>query len=418
MAMVILRTEKLKSVGNWAGSLAHTYRTRETPNAVPERFAANTLESSPQEVLAALKALLPEKRRKDAVLGIEYFIGASPEWFEGRSKDDQDKYFKDARAWLEQRHGAENVLDFSIHRDETSPHAVAYVVPMVDGKLNAKRFLGGRATLSAMQTDFASKVGRRHQLERGLEGSRAHHTTIKDYYARVGSQTPKTPDIDVPEPSMRDRLKPSEYGQKVAESVLAQIASEWNAVQSKARELESIKKRVPELESAARKAQSQAKAERERADKLADLAELFSPAEIAAARSRKAERDKAEAAQKQLAERAAKKQKRIEALPGLRRKTAGAAHTFVEHALRAIEQAGGPDKVEWPKVEGSAARESISQHGQDPQAVARAICEHSPIRTHPATHAKVTAWVQEKAPAWQQHYEAQPGRSKGKGMER
>ena len=64
---------------------------------------------------------------------------------------------------------------------------------------------------------------------------------------------------------MGDRLKPAEYGQKVAESVLAQIGPEWNAIKAKAQELESVKKRVPELESVARKAQKQAKAAQERA---------------------------------------------------------------------------------------------------------------------------------------------------------
>ena len=165
---------------------------------------------------------------------------------------------------------------------------------------------------------------------------------------------------------MGDRLKPAEYGQKVANSVLAQIGPEWNAIKAKAQELESVKKRVPELESATRKAQKQAKAAQERAAHLADLAELFSPAEIAAARSRKAERDKAEAAQKQLAERAAQKQQRIDALPGLRAKTAGAAH--VRESRTGRHRTGGrrSDQVEWPKVEGEAAREAISQNGQSP----------------------------------------------------
>mgnify|MGYP003467690282 CR=1 FL=1 len=42
MAYAILRTEKLKTMGNIGGSLAHNYRTRETPNAVPEPLHLNT----------------------------------------------------------------------------------------------------------------------------------------------------------------------------------------------------------------------------------------------------------------------------------------------------------------------------------------------------------------------------------------
>ena len=48
----------------------------------------------------------------------------------------------------------------SIHRDETTPHLIAYVVPLDEatGKLNAKKWLGGRAKMSQMQSDFADQV--------------------------------------------------------------------------------------------------------------------------------------------------------------------------------------------------------------------------------------------------------------------
>ncbi|WP_171496447.1 plasmid recombination protein, partial [Acinetobacter sp. TUM15372] len=72
-----------------------------------------------------------------------------------------------------------------IHRDETTPHLVAYVVPIdLEGKLNAREFLGGRSKLSKMQTDFDNEV-KHLGLERGLEGSKAEHTTIKDFYAEI-----------------------------------------------------------------------------------------------------------------------------------------------------------------------------------------------------------------------------------------
>lgn len=82
-----------------------------------------------------------------------------------------------------------------IHRDETTPHMYAYVVPIDErGKLNCRAFYGEKEALSKMQTDFADKVGKQHGLERGLEGSRARHTEIRQYYARVQAATPRTPD--------------------------------------------------------------------------------------------------------------------------------------------------------------------------------------------------------------------------------
>ena len=86
----ILRVAKLKSLGNVGGSLAHTYRTRETPNADPSRADQNEhSHATPGEVMQALRDKLPEKRRKDAVIGLEYFVGGSPEWFEGKTCEQQ-----------------------------------------------------------------------------------------------------------------------------------------------------------------------------------------------------------------------------------------------------------------------------------------------------------------------------------------
>ena len=85
----------------------------------------------------------------------------------------------------QKRHGSENVVGWSIHRDEQAPHLAVYVVPLKDGKLNAKHFTGGKKVLSQLQTDFAKDVGLRYGLERGIEGSQAKHQTVKEFYAQV-----------------------------------------------------------------------------------------------------------------------------------------------------------------------------------------------------------------------------------------
>ena len=46
-----------------------------------------------------------------------------------------------------------------------------------------KKWLGGRAKMSQMQSDFANQV-KSLGLERGIEGSKAKHTRIKEYYAK------------------------------------------------------------------------------------------------------------------------------------------------------------------------------------------------------------------------------------------
>ncbi|WP_336035812.1 MobV family relaxase [Acinetobacter bereziniae] len=185
MSKVILRTGKLKTIGNIASSLSHNYRTRPTPNADPSRTANNQHDlKTAGQVLDGIKNRLPEKIRSNAVLCVEYLITMSPDW-SGLGTEREADFFKTSVEWLKQKHGAENVISTSIHRDETTPHLVAYVVPIdSQGKLNAREFLGGRAKLSKMQTDFHNEV-KHLGLERGLEGSKAEHTTIREFYAEI-----------------------------------------------------------------------------------------------------------------------------------------------------------------------------------------------------------------------------------------
>lgn len=185
MSYAILRTEKLKTMGNIAASLSHNYRNRPTPNADPYRTVNNEHDlKTAGQVMDGIKNRLPEKTRSNAVLCVEYLITMSPDW-SGLGTEKEADFFKRSLEWLKQRHGAENVISTSIHRDETTPHLVAYVVPIdSQGKLNAREFLGGRAKLSKMQTDFHDQV-KDLGLERGLEGSKAEHTTIKDFYAEI-----------------------------------------------------------------------------------------------------------------------------------------------------------------------------------------------------------------------------------------
>lgn len=195
MAYAILRTAKLKSFGEIGGSLAHTFRERHTPNADPDLTPTNEHAGASEaaDALAAIRERLPEKRRSDAVLCIEYFIGRSPEW-----QGDDRAYFDQARAWLVERHGAENVVSTHVHRDEKTPHMVAYVVPRDGEKLNAKKWLGGKQALSAMQTDFWERVGRHQGLERGLEGSVARHQTVKAFYAGLERSEKAVQDVEIP----------------------------------------------------------------------------------------------------------------------------------------------------------------------------------------------------------------------------
>lgn len=206
MAFCILRTEKIKTMGNMAGASDHNFRERETLNADPSLTPSNTHKGakSTAELLDAVKdrLLTVPTVRKNAVIGLDYFVGASPEWFDTASKKDQESYFDAAEKWLIKRHGVENIMTMTRHYDEKSPHLAALVLPIdPKGKLNCSFFQDGKKTLSAMQTDFAEKVGAKFGLERGIEGSAAEHTKIKDFYKALNTPAPaltKIPAVKAP----------------------------------------------------------------------------------------------------------------------------------------------------------------------------------------------------------------------------
>lgn len=186
-SFAIMRCKKIKTAGSVAASLQHCFRERETPNADPDltpqnqHFAAR----SSDEAMGKLRALLPEKRRKDAVLAVEYVMTASPEWWQSASEWQQNRFFERSLEWLEGKYGKDRVVAATVHRDELTPHLSAFVVPLThDGRLSAKEFVGNRALLRADQTDYAAKV-EKLGLKRGLRGSPAHHQRVRTYYAAI-----------------------------------------------------------------------------------------------------------------------------------------------------------------------------------------------------------------------------------------
>ena len=105
---------------------------------------------------------------------------ASNEWWATATKEQKTGYLKRCRAWLEKKHGEGCVVAEWLHVDERSPHLHAIVVPLYEGKLNAKHFLGGKARMRALQDDFAKVCGEPFGLSRGVAGSNADHVPVAD----------------------------------------------------------------------------------------------------------------------------------------------------------------------------------------------------------------------------------------------
>ncbi len=217
-----------------------------------------------------IKTVLPEKRRKDAVLAIEYLVTASPGDMKLKSQHEQILYFTDSLIWLKERHG-QNVFYAGLHFDETTPHLFAYAVPLDPdtGRLNAKKWLGGPQALSEMQTDFAEKVGAKHQLERGILGSRAKHQTIKHFYGALAS--PPVPHGNFSEANVTSRS--SETPAQVAARLTRLMQAHYGPAILEASDARFQRQRAAEMARLAAESAKQAKAAQIRLLELENLLE-------------------------------------------------------------------------------------------------------------------------------------------------
>ncbi len=232
----ILRMQKLKSFVAVRRSMKHAFREQETPNADPERLSENThfFAKNVAEGMQNFKKKLPEKIRKNGVLAVEFLITASPDAVNFRNCEDFDAYFEDALKYLQDKHGAENVVYAGIHRDETTPHMYAYVVPLDErGKLNCHKFYGAKDALSELQTDFYEKVGRRHGLDRGIKGSKAKHQNIKTYYSKLNAELEES---IIPDSTFRPPLPDEtalDYGRMIFRRAVHQMDIKYRSLKIK-----------------------------------------------------------------------------------------------------------------------------------------------------------------------------------------
>jgi hypothetical protein len=121
---------------------------------------------------------------------MEVVLTASPEWFkrgqDGQAEDVRGgKWVESNLDFLKEKFGEKNVVSFTLHQDETTPHIHAVIIPISQNDkgracLSADR-LFNPTTLAQLQTDYAAAMAP-HGLERGVEGSRRQHEDMKQVY--------------------------------------------------------------------------------------------------------------------------------------------------------------------------------------------------------------------------------------------
>lgn len=127
------------------------------------------------------------QERKNSVVVLEGFYGASPDWFTDKSLSEIVEYFQACLAYHEQTYG--KVINAVIHFDEKTPHlAVCSPALLQDEegrtRLSAKDIMGGRADYRRRQDEFYEQVGKPRGMERGEVHDPAEtrkHLTVQEY---------------------------------------------------------------------------------------------------------------------------------------------------------------------------------------------------------------------------------------------
>lgn len=431
---VVIRVEKLKTIGFAIASGRHTWREIPTNNADPERRHLNQdwrQVASSNQLAAAIKsrhAALTEEPSPDSVVCLEYLITANHYAFRlGGGLVDHEAYFRDSLAWLEVKHCKENIVAVNVQLDELTPHLVVYVVPVVteadklvnrsviapgrdiNGKqnrvvakvkkagsirLSAAHFVDGPAKLSQIQTEFAAVVGTKHGLVRGVEGSQANHVTTKSWYEKqrllkeLAGELPSIPVFSdellrpaVVEKGFFGRTENSEErstrvnaGIKKAVSPALALAEQAKAAQAKVESLEIALAQSREASKELYTIYTDGLSI-EQQTKLADIADAYRIENKRIADADAAVRTETEASNAKLAE----AQRRVDALQLRRKFASGAAQTFIEHAIAALKAVQNLwQRVDWGKTAADAIRESTTDHHQSHESGWKAVFDLSP----------------------------------------
>jgi len=189
----ILRHGKLKAF-TVGVALAHNHRNADSHHGQAAEEQPNidkTLShlNSGFDVNAKSKVFgsIPNKRRKDAVVCVEVLLTASPDFFDSIETDRTAlsshpqflKWCEKSREWAEKEFG-KNLIECTLHMDETTPHFHALTVPMIGERLCAKE-VTARKEMQRRQDDYADAM-RGFGLKRGKPATetKRKHVGLKD----------------------------------------------------------------------------------------------------------------------------------------------------------------------------------------------------------------------------------------------
>lgn len=123
--------------------------------------------------------------RRDAVLCAEVVFTSDKDFFNKLTPEEEKKYFEKSVEFLKEEFGEKNVIFATVHKDETTPHLHAGVIPLIDdGRLSYKSFVSSKMDLIKLQDKYYEKMSLEFpELERGKSAKETgkNHLTVEEY---------------------------------------------------------------------------------------------------------------------------------------------------------------------------------------------------------------------------------------------
>ena len=200
MGFAVYHTSKGKGSGGGLGNhidrtkgKEHTYKNADSDRThLNVEFVKNYKDVSlPNAIKKRIESGYNGKRkiRADSVKYLTHVLSGSHKEMTEIFKD-KDK----ANQWIQknydfacQEFGKDNIVRFSLHLDEKTPHIHVVSVPLTsDGRLSAKEVIGNRKVLEERQNRYAELM-KSFDLKRGISSKHTErkHETAQEYRKRV-----------------------------------------------------------------------------------------------------------------------------------------------------------------------------------------------------------------------------------------
>lgn len=185
-----------------------------------------------------------------ADVACELMLSASPEYFEGKSREEIEDWAKTSLSFVTEKIGIEekNILHAVVHLDESTPHLHVVAVPLVekyDGRkkenvlaISRKHFIKTREDMAKVQTDYVEFMnGRGFELERGMEKSGAKHLDVARYKIKATGEQ-----LEQVTAELHKATAAKEQAEKEKQLLEKRLAELQERVQSVEKDVESVER--------------------------------------------------------------------------------------------------------------------------------------------------------------------------------